>query len=107
MGPQAVVRDVGCFLLMNFVICKKMYNIYIYRYILYIFCLLKWQVNDVNLCFFWGGACSTVTGIHATKPVTGHSCHRYVPSDFELMGTGDSACRGDFWYDAWLKEKEF
>eukprot|EP00434_Breviolum_minutum_P016551 symbB.v1.2.014591.t1/scaffold1071.1/size202461/4 len=40
-----------------------------------------------------------VGGIHATKPVTGHSCHRYVPSDFELMGTGDSACRGDFWYD--------
>lgn len=55
MGRQAVVRDVGCFLLMNFVICKKMYNIYIYRYILYIFCLLKWQVNDVNLCFFFGG----------------------------------------------------
>ena len=35
MGPQAVVRDVGCFLLMNFVICKKMYNIYIYTDIFY------------------------------------------------------------------------
>lgn len=36
MGPQAVVRDVGCFLLMNFVICKKMYNIYIQIYFIHI-----------------------------------------------------------------------
>ena len=59
----------------------------------------------MKLFFFWH--VFLVTGIHATKPVSGHSCHRFVPSDFELMGTGDSACRGDFWYDARLKQRNF
>ena len=53
------------------------------------------ELGPFGRCEMW----THVGGIHATKPVTGHSCHRYVPSDFELMGTGDSACRGDFWYD--------
>ena len=44
-------------------------------------------------------------GIHATKPVTGHSCLRFMPSDFELVGSGEAACRGDFWYDAWYSNQ--
>ncbi|CAJ1344105.1 unnamed protein product [Effrenium voratum] len=38
-------------------------------------------------------------GIESTKPAAGYSCHAFLPSDFELVGTGASACRGSTWYD--------
>lgn len=53
------------------------------------------ELGPFGRCELW----THVGGIHATKPVTGHSCLRFMPSDFELVGSGEAACRGDFWYD--------
>eukprot|EP00435_Cladocopium_sp_Y103_P044041 s455_g12.t1 len=59
------------------------------------------ELGPFGRCEVW----THVGGIHATKPVTGHSCLRFLPSDFELVGGGEAACRGDFWYDAWYSNQ--
>ena len=44
-------------------------------------------------------------GIHATSPVKGHACFLFAPSDFEIVGGENQACRGRTWYDTCLKHQ--
>mmetsp|Transcript_32141 Transcript_32141/g.74041 ORF Transcript_32141/g.74041 Transcript_32141/m.74041 type:complete len:769 (-) Transcript_32141:155-2461(-) len=48
------------------------------------------EVGPNGRCEVW----THVGGIHATTPVAHHSCHVFVPSDFENVGGSNQACRG-------------
>ncbi|CAE7674473.1 unnamed protein product [Symbiodinium pilosum] len=53
------------------------------------------EFGPLGRCEVW----THVAGIHATSPVKGHACFLFAPSDFEIVGGENQACRGRTWYD--------